>query len=141
EADAPRLKPAPGLTRPVLESVLRAGEHASTVPRRCCDPGPSEALERAPCGTCGLTMVEEPVDGWTGSADVCAESAERPQLFCERRRHEVVRRQCAQVTGPADVLERVEEGVAPPVPSVGSTAFVERRVAPCRPPLARVRRE
>src|SRR5438067_58478 len=75
EANAARLEPAARPARAVLQRLLRAREHESTVPRWCRDPGAPEALERASRGARGLPVVEEPVDGRTGAADVGTERA------------------------------------------------------------------
>ena len=57
-------------------------------------------------------VLEEPVDGRPGAADVGAEGAERAQLVGERRRREVVRRQRGEVarTRPARARRAVVRG-------------------------------
>ena len=70
-------------------------------------------------------VVEEPVDGRAGTADVGAERAEPQQLGGERRRREVVRRQRGEVARPADVPRAALERGAPRLAALGAPALVE----------------
>src|SRR4051794_16187293 len=107
------------------ESLLNT---RSTVPRRWRDPG-LRAASKCPRSRLRVRPVmEEPVDGRTGAADVCAERTERLQLVDERRAREVVQRQGREVARPPDVVEHREQLCAPLLEALGAVAAVEAGV-------------
>ncbi len=74
---------------------------ASTVPRRCREPGLAEAAERRVWRRLrrGRSM-EEPVERGACSGHVGAEGAGGAELLGERRAREVVRREGGEIAGP-----------------------------------------
>src|SRR5579872_6211555 len=115
----------PGLLVPCSITCGESLNTASTVPRRCRDPGAPEALHRALRGLCGALVVEQSVERRAGAAHVGAEGAVRAELLRERRRHEVVRGQRGEVARAAKAPERRVHGGAALVEAGGAAALVE----------------
>ena len=100
----------------------------SPVPDGHGQPGAARGAERAAGGVGVAAVVEEPVDGRAGAADVGSERAEPEQLRGERRGGEVVRRQRGEVARAADGGERALERGPALLPAVGPSALVEAAV-------------
>src|SRR5207237_6064718 len=87
------------------------------------------------------TVMEEPVDGWTGARDVRSKGAEPAEPLGERRVCEVVRRQGREVARAAHLGEARTQLGAPGFPHLGAVTFVEALVHRGRRGLARSARE
>src|SRR5579884_3708080 len=127
QAEPPFAQPAPCSARR-RGDMVRLAQHVSTVPRWCRQPHAAEAAQRASRGFRMLLVMEEAVDRRTGTAHVGAECAELAEPLAERRACEIVRRQCCEIAGAADPVERVEQPRAALVPPRCAVALVERAI-------------
>src|SRR6266508_2996824 len=98
---------------------------SSTVPRWCREPRAAFGGNSLLRGACTVTVQEQPVDGRPSAGDVRTERAKRHQLLRKRGRGEIVRRQCSQVSRPADSRQRSEQGGAAFVVAALASARVE----------------
>src|SRR5437764_21831 len=113
----------------------------STVPGWRSEPSVAEPPQGALCGVGVGAVEEEAVERGAGAGDVRAEGSGGPDLGCERRAREVVRRERGEVVRGSDSSDGVEELLASFVPAAGPVARVEDRVYVRGRGLGRVARE
>src|SRR2546429_2815758 len=75
-----------------------------------------------------VAVQEESVDHRSGTCDVCSERAELHERTRQRRRCEVVRRECSEVARTLDPFERSEERRAALLVAALTSACLERGV-------------
>src|SRR6266545_3418981 len=95
------------------------------VPSRNRQPRAAAGTEPAAGRDRRRPVVEEPVDGRAGAADIRPEGAQLAQLVRQRRAREVVRRERGEVARAADASERLEQRRPPVLEPLGAVAPVE----------------
>src|SRR5919201_3529720 len=100
----------------------------STVPRWCREPRAPFGGNPFPCSARLVAVEEQSVDRRPRPRDVGAKRSQLQQLLRDRRRREVVRRQCCQVARAPHTLEGFQKRGVPCFEPLLAVAGVERRI-------------